>query len=635
MTGSAARVGAVARRELRAYFHAPIAYVVMVLFLALEGFSFWAVVEVLSDPARPAGYGAVLRTHFGGTFLYWAVLFAVIALCTMRLVAEEKRTGTWEALLTTPVGAGEVALGKWLGALGFYLLLWLPTVVYPVVLAIYAPVGTHIDVGPIVSAYGAVMLSGAGFLALGLAASAATDNQVVAAVVSFAGLLGLLLVGQLADVAGDLGGGPLAALVHQLDLRAHMDAAARGAVGIDSLALWIGLGALGLAGAVVLIARGRGTRAAARRRLWALALVALDVVLANVLAVRHPAHWDVSADHANQLDDRTRAVLDTLDQPVTVTVVRPEVNAFDPVYDQVDRVLHQMSEAQPLITRETVNPTRDPARLGELAGQLALMPRYLADDGAVLFTMGDRRRGVDLLDLADFHKDALDVGAVARFRAEEAFARALVELSAPGRQVICATSGHGEMPLSEAGGGAADWSAVGERLRRDGFAIEDVGQLTSGVPDRCRVLVVAGPQAPLPSDAALAVSHYLDHGGRLLVAADDQPLAQAGGGATLPATGLELVLAGYGVSLPAAVVMDSARGGGRAADLGHGHRLRRAPHHRGLPAPAPHGVAAPARGRLFGRRGPQRHRAGARLVHLLGRDRSGRSVRRARGGGRL
>ena len=98
--GATARVLAMARRELLAFFHAPIAYVVMVLFLALQGFSFWAVVEVLADPARPAGYGAVLRTHFGGSFLYWAVLFAVVALLAMRLVAEERRSGTWEALRT-------------------------------------------------------------------------------------------------------------------------------------------------------------------------------------------------------------------------------------------------------------------------------------------------------------------------------------------------------------------------------------------------------------------------------------------------------------------------------------------------------------------------------------------------------
>ena len=550
MTGAAARVLALARRELLAMFHAPIAYVVMVLFLALEGFSFWAVVEVLADPSRPAGYGAVLRTHFGGTFLYWAVLFAVVALVTMRLVAEERRQGTWEALLTTPVGEAEVVLGKWLGAAAFYALLWLPTLAYPIVLAAYAPPGTEIDGGPILSAYLGVALSGAGFLALGLCASAATDSQVVAAVVSFAAMLGLLLFGQIEEVARDLDS--LSALAHHLDLRGHMDDMARGAIELDAIALFVGLTAMGLAGAVVLAARGRGSRAAARRRIGAVARVAASVARANVLAARHPGGWDVSAHQVNRLDERTRAVLGAVRQPIEATVVRPEVEAFQPIYDEIDRVLARMVRAQPLLSRRDLDPTREPDEVAALAGDLALSPRDLADGGAVLLSGGGRRRGVDLLELAEFGRDVHQVGAMTGFRAEEAFARALVELTAADRPLVCATSGHGEMPLA-AEEGRAHWGQVGQRLLRDGFAVEDAGDLRDGVPERCRVLIVAGPQAPLSPDSALVVARFLESGGRLLVAAPDTPAA---GGAKLGATGLELLLAEYGVALPPAVVVD-------------------------------------------------------------------------------
>ncbi len=546
------RTTAIARRELTAFFHAPIAYVVLVLFLALEGFSFWAVVEVLADPARPAGYGAVLRTWFGGSFLYWAVDFAVISLLAMRLVAEERRTGTWEALFTTPVGEGEVVLGKWLGALAFYALLWLPTAVYPLVLAIYAPPGTDIDAGPIAAAYLGALLSGAGFLALALAASSATESQVVAAVVAFAALLGLLLVGQLADVASDLG--PAArAVIRQLDVRGHMDELARGAIDLDAIVFWLALIAIGLAAAVVLCARGRGSAAAARRRVTALCLVAACAVLGNILAARHPLRWDVSRAGVNQLDPRTVAVLESVPAPVTVTVIAPEVDEFVPVYQEVDRLLGEMERAQPLLERQRIDPARDPDALGQLAAELALAPRVLADAGAVVFEMGGRRRGVDLLDLADFGKDALAAGAITRFTAEQAFARALAELAAPERTLACATSGHGEMPLDGADADRPHWGAVAERLRRSGIAVEDVGDVAGGVPERCSVLVVAGPEVPLGPDAALAVDRFLDGGGRALVAAADAPA-----GSALPATGLELVLGERGVALPQAIVVDPA-----------------------------------------------------------------------------
>jgi ABC-type uncharacterized transport system/ABC-2 family transporter protein len=549
---SAARVLALARRELLAAFHSPIAYVVIVVFLALEGFSFWAVVEVLADPSRPAGYGAVLRTHFGGTFLYWAVLFAVVALLTMRLVAEERRQGTWEALLTTPVGEAEVVLGKWLGAFAFYALLWLPTAAYPFLLAAYAPTGSEIDLGPIASAYVGVALSGAGFLAVGLCASTATDSQVVAAVVAFAALLGLLLVGQLNEVARDLD--RLAALVDHLDLRAHMDDMARGAIELDAIALWLGLLAVGLAGAVVLAARGRGSRAAARRRLACLGLVALSAVLANVLAERHPGGWDVSANQVNRLDGRTEAVLGALGDPVVVTVVRPEVEAFEPIYAEVDRVLARMERAQPRLTRRDLDPMREPDEVAALARELALSPRDLADGGAVLFAIGERRRGVDLLDLAELGRDSLQVGAMTGFRAEEAFARALVELTADDRATVCATAGHGEMAL-EAEASGPHWGQVGDRLRRDGFAIERVVDLADGVPQGCRVLIVAGAEAPLSPDSALAVARHLEGGGRLLVAAADRP-RDGEAGPIFAANGLELVLAQYGIDVARAVVVD-------------------------------------------------------------------------------
>ena len=545
------RVLAIARRELLAFFHAPIAYVVMVLFLALQGFSFWAVVQVLADPARPAGYGAVLRTQFGGSFLFWAVDFAVVSLLAMRLVAEERRSGTWEALLTTPVGEGELVIGKWLGALAFYLLLWLPTAVYPVVLAIYAPPGSEIDAGPIAAAYLGAALSGAGFLALGLAASSATESQVVAAGVAFAGLLAFLLVGQLGDLAADLG--PSArAVVRQLDLRGHMDDMARGAIDLDAVVLWVAVAAVGLAAATALCARGRGSLAAARRRAFALALVVVCALLAVALAARHPLRWDVSEEGVNQLDPRTRAVLATLPAPVVVTVIEPEVEEFTPVYQEVDRLLGEMERAEPRLSRRRVDPARDPDALGALAADLALAPRILADAGAVVFEMGGRRRGVDLLDLADFGRDALDAGAMTRFTAEQAFARALAELAMPERSLACATSGHGEMSLEPApDADRPHWGAVAERLRRSGIAVEDVGDVAAGVPERCSVLVVAGPEVPLGPDAALAVDRFLDGGGRALVAAGD-----TASGDRLPATGLELVLAERGIALPQAIVVD-------------------------------------------------------------------------------
>lgn len=544
---------AIARRELAGFFHAPIAYVVGVVFLVLQGFSFWAVVKVLSDPRRPSGSGAVLATHFGGTFLFWAVLAAVVAMVAMRAVAEDRRHGLWEATLTTPVSLEAVLVGKWLGAVGFYLALWAPTLLYLPVLAAFSPPGASIDPGPVAAAYLGVALIGAGFLALGVAASAATGNQIIAGVVGFALCLGALLVGELRELAPEaLAGSPLlGALAQAVDVRGHMQAFARGAIELGAVVFALGLAAVGLAAAAVTGAAGRITRRELRRRLGALALVAIIAALAQTLAARHPATWDLTRSRLHTLEDFTRRALASLDRPVTAVVVRPTAEVFDDVYEQVDRLLARMRRLQPALRVEHLDPLLEPDRVTQLAAELGLAPRDVAEGGAVVFEAGDRRRAVDLLDMAGFDRDDLGVGALATLRAEEAFAGALSELADRAPAVACATAGHGELPLVDAGEGAASWAPIADRLRRDRVELERLEGTFTEVPPRCNVVLVAGPTRPLGSDAALAIDRYLRGGGALLVAARSAEVDGA-----LPATGLEAVLAERGLGLPRQVVVD-------------------------------------------------------------------------------
>src|SRR5579883_66355 len=104
----------IARRELAAYFYSPIAYIILTLFLLIEGFCFWLFVRFLNQPNAP--HGSVMQFFFGGTFLYWTVILIILPLLTMRLLAEERRTGTIEPLMTAPVTDSEVVLGKYLAS---------------------------------------------------------------------------------------------------------------------------------------------------------------------------------------------------------------------------------------------------------------------------------------------------------------------------------------------------------------------------------------------------------------------------------------------------------------------------------------------------------------------------------------
>jgi len=181
----------IARRELASYFHSPMAYVAMALFLVAAGLSF-------IDDFRP-GQPAVLRSIFD--WMVWLLVF-IIPVLSMGLLAQEWATGTIETLMTAPVEESDVVVGKFLGAFTFLLVLLAPTLLYVVLLEIYASP----DYGPILSGYLGILLVGALFLAVGLFCSSLTRSQVVAAVTAAAILAVATIIPWWASGKATLGG---------------------------------------------------------------------------------------------------------------------------------------------------------------------------------------------------------------------------------------------------------------------------------------------------------------------------------------------------------------------------------------------------------------------------------------------
>lgn len=185
-------------RELRAYFLSPLAYVVLFFFLLVNGFVFTLVLSLLNDPMQPAGQP--LDIFFTSLFLWIFLLFMTPAL-TMRLLAEERSSGSIEVLMTAPVTEGQVVVGKYLGALLFYAFLWVPTVVYAVLVHVHTP----IDWSTVAAGYLGILGIGALMLALGVFASSLTDNPLIAAILAFALniplVFGPLLLGDLVSAS--------------------------------------------------------------------------------------------------------------------------------------------------------------------------------------------------------------------------------------------------------------------------------------------------------------------------------------------------------------------------------------------------------------------------------------------------
>ncbi len=182
---------AIMKRELFAFFVTPLAWVLIVAFLIVQGMHFFLLVDHFARQPDAAGDETPLTAFFGNTVLLYLVLFMLVPPMTMRAFAEERRSGTIESLMTAPVSSAAVVMAKYVAVLTLYVVMWLPTVLYLVILGRAGGLDGHAAA----SAYLGVLLVGAGYLAIGICASALTRSQFVAMISTALVLLVLFILG--------------------------------------------------------------------------------------------------------------------------------------------------------------------------------------------------------------------------------------------------------------------------------------------------------------------------------------------------------------------------------------------------------------------------------------------------------
>ena len=178
-------------KELRSFFFSPVAYVVLALFMVISGFSFSQAITLMGE--KPTETSIVQWTFYPRWFFFY--FFFLFPLITMRLFAEEQKTGTLESLLTAPVRAVHVLLAKFFSAFIFYVILWIPNLVYLGILHWVSDGRVLIPLGSLGGAFLIILLIGLFHIAVGCLASALTRNQIVAAIICFTLILLHFLLG--------------------------------------------------------------------------------------------------------------------------------------------------------------------------------------------------------------------------------------------------------------------------------------------------------------------------------------------------------------------------------------------------------------------------------------------------------
>lgn len=233
------KLGAIYRKELRYYFQSITAYVMIGLFLALSGYFFYSIFRYYNYLSFQAGRDpylagtlnlsdGVLRPLTGNMSV---VLLFALPLLTMRLLAEEKRQGTFELLLTYPLSDFEAVMGKYFASLTVFAVMLAGTLLYPAMLMIYA----NPEPGPIVTSYLGLFLMGASFIAMGIFFSSITSSQIVAGAATFGVSLFFLIIGWTAPFVGPT----FSKVLSQFSILEHFDTFAKGIINLQDVTYYV------------------------------------------------------------------------------------------------------------------------------------------------------------------------------------------------------------------------------------------------------------------------------------------------------------------------------------------------------------------------------------------------------------
>jgi ABC-2 type transport system permease protein len=484
----------ITRKELRSYFDHPTAYILLVVFLAINLFFYFRGAFLIGQ--------ASLRSMFD--LLPWILLFFIPAV-TMGALAEERRQGTLEVTLSHPIHEHELLLGKYLGNLLFVAIALGGTLLVPLTLL----VGGKPDFGVVVAQYVGSLLLVAGMTAVGIFASALTRNQITAFIVGTAAIFLLILAGtELVQV-----GLPtwLTGPAGQLGILSHFVNVTRGVIDLRDVVYFAALAVAFLALAYWLLLRDRLSRRGRlyrNLRLGTATIVAIAVV-ADLFGGYIPGRLDLTAERLYTMSDGTRAILGDLDDVVTITLfvskeLPSQVKLLERDVSDVLRDFERYSRGNVQVIRrhpDRSEEAREEAqRLGirpvqfnvvrreELQlkqGWLGLAVQY-ADESEVIPFVGDTRTLEYQL--------AVDVWRLTRSETPK----------------VAFVTGHGEKTQ-------ADYATFDRELSR-AYEVTSVDLSAEDAeldPDLDAV-IVAGPKTALDARSRQLLRSYLERDGRIL-----------------------------------------------------------------------------------------------------------------------
>lgn len=348
---------AILKKEINSFFASPIGYLVIAIFLLLNGLFLW----VFKGDFNILNYGFADLSSF---FLLapWILIFLIPAV-TMRSFSDEKKQGTLELLLTKPITHTKIVLGKYFGTLVLIIIALLPTLLY--VYTVYKlgnPIG-NLDVGSTLGSYFGLLFLVASYTAIGVFCSTISDNQIVA-FISAVFLCFLFYIGfeGIADITSNL-------FIEQLGMSYHFKSMGRGVIDTTDILYFLSITVLFIA----LTVRNISTKSFSKKELLGFLALPIGLLVINILSASIHQRFDLTEDSRYTLSEASKEIIDKADSPIIVDVFL-KGDGFPSEIKRLQRetkqLLEEFSKENSNIHFSFINPLEDESTRERNAQQL-------------------------------------------------------------------------------------------------------------------------------------------------------------------------------------------------------------------------------------------------------------------------
>ncbi|APY00140.1 gliding motility-associated ABC transporter substrate-binding protein GldG [Lacinutrix venerupis] len=506
---------AILKKEINSFFASPIGYLVIAIFLLLNGLFLW----LFKGEFNILDYGFADLSSF---FLLapWILIFLIPAV-TMRSFSDEKKQGTLELLLTKPISHSQIVLGKYLGAFLLIILALIPTLLYVyTVNQLGKPVG-NLDVGSTLGSYFGLLFLVAAYTAIGVFSSTLSDNQIVAFIIAVF-LCFLFYVGfeGLADILGSF--------IEQIGMASHFKSMSRGVLDTRDIFYFLSITFF----FIFLTIKRINTEASKKIKWLPLVIIPLGLIVFNILSSSIYKRFDLTSDKRYTLNKASLNVVKDVDSPIIIDVFLEGddfPSEFRRLQTETKQLLEEFSAYNSNIKFSFINPIEDEATRDNNIAQLTergLTPMQLS----VQENGKQSQRVIIPWALASYNNQTVDIPLV-KYKVnanqqelvtnsvqhlEYAFADGLSKLIHPKRRKIAVLKGNAELEDKY----IADFlKTLGQYYYIAPFTLDSVStnaQKTSKTLNSYDLVIAAKPTEAFSEEEKYVLDQYTMNGGKSL-----------------------------------------------------------------------------------------------------------------------